>query len=94
MKAIWKEKVIAESDKTINVENNQYFPAESVNMEFLQKTETHTICPWKGETSYYNVVVGGDVNPNAAWYYPQPKDMAKQIKNYIAFWKGVQIVKD
>ncbi len=92
MKAIWNEQIIAESDKTINIENNQYFPLSDVNMKFLQKAETHTSCPWKGEASYYNIVVDGEINNDAAWYYADPKPMAKGIKNFIAFWKGVKIM--
>ena len=91
MKAIWKNKIIAESDETINIENNQYFPPGSVNGEYLQRSETHTTCPWKGEASYYDVVVNDEINPDAAWYYPQPKELAKGIRNYIAFWKGITI---
>ena len=93
MKATWNGKIIAESDITINIENNHYFPKESVKMEFLRKAETHTTCPWKGVASYYDIVVDGKENINAAWYYPEPKEPAKQIKNYIAFWKGVTIEK-
>ena len=93
MKAIWNGQVIAESDETINIENNQYFPLSAVKMVFLQKAETHTTCPWKGEASYYNLVVDGKVNANAAWYYHEPKKMAEHIKNYIAFWRGVEITK-
>jgi len=91
MKAIWKNKIIAESNETINIENNQYFPPGSVNSEYLQRSETHTTCPWKGEASYYDVVVNDEINPDAAWYYPQPKELAKGIRNYIAFWKGITI---
>ena len=94
MKAIWKNKVIAESKTTINVENNQYFPPESVNMEYLNSSDSHTVCPWKGEASYYSIKVDGDTNIDAAWYYPNPKAMANDIKNYIAFWKGVEVIND
>jgi len=93
MKAIWNGKIIAESDETINIENNHYFPPSAVNMKFLKKVETHTTCPWKGEASYYDIVVDGEVNTDAAWYYADPKPMAKGIKNYIAFWKAVKIIK-
>jgi uncharacterized protein (DUF427 family) len=92
VKAIWNNQVIAESDKTIIVERNHYFPYDAVNHEFLKKTEHHTICPWKGEASYYSLEVNGQTNENAAWYYPVPKEEAKQIKNYIAFWRGVEVV--
>ena len=91
MKAIWNNEILAESDNTIVVEGNHYFPADSINTEFFQPSETHTVCPWKGTASYYDVVVGGETNAGAAWFYPEPKDAAKEIKNYVAFWKGVQI---
>ena len=94
VKAIWNGKVIAQSDQTIVVENNHYFPPEAVNKEYLQPSDTHTTCPWKGVASYYHVVVDGKMNKDAAWYYPQPKPAAKQIQNHIAFWKGVKIEKD
>lgn len=92
-KAIWKDKVIAESDKCEVVEENYYFPPDSVKLEYLKKSDTHSTCPWKGEASYYNVEVDGEVNEDAAWYYPEPKDAAKNIKGYVAFWKGVEIEK-
>jgi uncharacterized protein (DUF427 family) len=91
MKAVWNNEVIAESDKTIVVENNQYFPADAVNKQYLQPSETHTICPWKGTASYYTLSVNGKENKDAAWYYPHPKEAAKNIENYIAFWKGVEV---
>jgi len=91
MKATWKEAVLAESDDTVVVEGNHYFPAESVNREHFRESETHTVCPWKGTASYYDVVVGGEVNRDAAWYYPQPKDAAKEIKDRVAFWRGVRV---
>ncbi len=91
MKAIWNGKVIAESDKTINIEGNQYFPAESVNKEFLSNSETHTVCHWKGTASYYDVTVDGQTNKDAAWYYPTPSSKAENLKNYIAFWRGVEV---
>ena len=91
MKAIWNNKVIAESNETIVVENNHYFPADKVNPDYLVASGTHTICPWKGEASYYTLAVDGKENPDAAWYYPDPKPAAAQIKNYIAFWKGVKV---
>ncbi len=94
MKAVWNGKIIAESNKTLNVENNQYFPPESVNREFLVPVNAHTVCPWKGTASYYNIVVAGETNIEAAWYYPKPKEMAQKIKDYVAFWKGVQIIKE
>jgi len=91
VKAIWNGKVIAESNDTIVVEGNHYFPANSVRKEFLQDSPTHTTCPWKGLASYYSLNVDGQTNKDAAWYYPQPKDAAKQITGYVAFWKGVQV---
>lgn len=92
MKAIWNGAVLAESDKTIVVEGNHYFPPESVKREYLQPSDTHTTCPWKGVASYYHVVVNGQVNQDAAWYYPEPKEAARHIKDYVAFWRGVQVV--
>lgn len=92
MKAIWNGQVIAESDDTVVVEGNHYFPPESVKREFLQDSPTHTTCPWKGVASYYSLVVDGQINKDAAWYYPAPKDAAKQIKGYVAFWRGVEVV--
>lgn len=91
MKAIWKNTTIAESDKTEVVEGNHYFPPESVSEQYLRPTDTHSTCPWKGEASYYDVVVGDEVNKDAAWYYPEPKEAAKQIKGHVAFWKGVEV---
>ena len=91
MKAIWNGKVLAESDDTIIIENNHYFPADSINREFFEDSDHHTTCPWKGLASYYSIKVDGDINQNAAWYYPSPKDAAKQIKDHVAFWKGVQV---
>jgi uncharacterized protein (DUF427 family) len=91
VKAIWKDEIIAESDSTIVIEGNHYFPPESVNMEFLRPTDTQSTCPWKGLASYYDVVVGDDVDKDAAWYYPEPKPAAAEIKNHVAFWRGVQI---
>jgi uncharacterized protein (DUF427 family) len=91
MKAIWKGQVIAESDRTVVVEGNHYFPKEAVKAEFLQDSPTHTTCPWKGVASYYSLQVDGETNRDAAWYYPQTKDAAKHIEGYVAFWKGVKI---
>ena len=92
-KAIWENEVIAESDRTVEVEGNQYFPPDAIKAEFLRPSEQHTTCPWKGLASYYNVEVNGKSNPNAAWYYPEPKPAAKQIKGFVAFWKGVKVEK-
>ena len=91
MKATWNDAVLAQSDKTIVVEGNHYFPAQSVKREHFRASNTHTTCPWKGEASYYDVVVGGDVNKDAAWFYPEPKDAAKQIRGHVAFWRGVKV---
>ena len=91
MKAIWNGAVLAESDDTVVVEGNHYFPPDSISREHFRESETHTVCPWKGTASYYDVVVGGDVNRDAAWYYPQPKDAALQIKDRVAFWRGVRV---
>ena len=91
MKAVWNNQVIAQSDQTIEIEGNQYFPADSVNSEFLVSSNTHTTCPWKGKASYYTLNVDGAENKDAAWFYPEPKDAAKEIKDYVAFWKGVKV---
>ena len=91
MKAIWKGKIIAQSNETIKVENNHYFPENSVNKEFLKNSETHTVCPWKGEASYFDIEVDGETNKDGAWYYPDPKPAAKDLKNYVAFWRGVEV---
>jgi uncharacterized protein (DUF427 family) len=90
-KATWNGVVIAESDRCEVVEGNQYFPPEAIQSEYFQPSQTHTTCGWKGVASYYNVVVDGQVNADAAWYYPEPKDAAKNIKGYIAFWRGVKV---
>ena len=91
MKATWNGTVLAESDKTIVVEGNHYFPPDAVHNEYFQNSSTHTICGWKGEASYYDVVVNGEVNKDAAWYYPETKAAADEIKGYVAFWKGVKV---
>lgn len=92
MKAIWNNQILAESDDTIVVEGNHYFPEDAINQEFFAPSETHTVCGWKGTASYYDVVVNGAANKDAAWFYPDAKDEAKEIENYIAFWKDVEIV--
>ncbi|WP_293016528.1 DUF427 domain-containing protein [Mongoliibacter sp.] len=91
MKAIWNNQIIAESEKTIQVEGNHYFPEETIKKEFFKASDTHTTCPWKGVASYYNIEVDGKVNKDAAWYYPNTKDAAREIKNHVAFWKGVEV---
>jgi len=90
-RAIWKEALLAESDRCEVVEGNQYFPPESVDRSHLEPSDTHTVCPWKGTASYYHVVVGGEVNKDAAWYYPSPTEAAGHIKDFVAFWRGVKI---
>ncbi len=90
-KAIWNGKVLAESDKTIVVEGNHYFPPDAVNKEFFKDSPTHTTCHWKGLASYYTVAVDGQENRDAAWYYPNPSEAASNIKNYVAFWRGVKV---
>jgi len=91
MKATWKGAVLAESDDTVVVEGNHYFPAGSLRREHFRESTTHTVCPWKGEASYYDVVVGGEVNRDAAWYYPETKQAAKEIEGRVAFWRGVRV---
>lgn len=91
MKAIYNGKVLAESEDTIVVENNHYFPEDSLHKEYFKHSDKHTTCPWKGLASYYTLDVDGTQNTDAAWYYPEPKEAAKEIKNYVAFWKGVEI---
>jgi len=91
VKAIWNGAVLAESERTEVVEGNHYFPPDAVKRQYFAPSETHTICPWKGTASYYTVQVDGKSNPDAAWFYPQTKDAAKNIENYVAFWKGVEV---
>ena len=92
MKAIWNNTVIAESDDTLVVENNHYFPADSIKQEYFKDSNTHTTCPWKGLASYYTLEVDGQVNEDAAWYYPKTSELARQIEGRVAFWKGVEVV--
>lgn len=91
MKAVWNDTVIAESNETVVIEGNHYFPKESIQCQFFKESQTTTICGWKGTANYYHLDVNGQVNNDAAWYYPDPKDAAKNIKNHIAFWNGVKI---
>jgi len=91
MKAIWNGTTLAESNATVVVEGNHYFPRDSVKKEFFRESDAHTTCPWKGLASYYDVVVDGKVNKDAAWYYPEPSEAAQNIKGCVAFWKGVQV---
>ena len=90
-KAVWNGAVIAESEQTVVVEGNHYFPPQAVKQEYLHPNSTHTTCHWKGEASYYDVVVDGQTNPDAAWYYPHPLPAAEAITGYVAFWKGVTV---
>ena len=92
MKAIWHDTVLAESDETVVVEGNHYFPASAIKRDYFRESSKHTTCPWKGLASYYDVVVDGEVNADAAWYYPEPKPAAQEIKDRVAFWRGVQVV--
>tara|TARA_B100000949_G_scaffold230769_1_gene241796 strand:- start:760 stop:1044 length:285 start_codon:yes stop_codon:yes gene_type:complete len=90
-RAIWNDAVIAESDETVEVEGNQYFPPDSISQEFFRESETTSHCPWKGDASYYHLEVDGEVNEDAAWYYPEPKEAAEKIRGHVAFWKGVLV---
>ncbi len=90
-KAIWNDTVIAESDNTETVEGNLYFPPDSIKREYFENSELHSTCPWKGIASYYSLKVNGETNRDAAWYYPDPKPEAANIKGYIAFWRGVKV---
>jgi len=93
MKALWNNAVLADSDQTIVIEGNHYFPPDSVKQQYFERSDTHTFCPWKGEASYYDLKVNGEVNKDAAWYYSDPKPAAQEIKDYIAFWHGVKVEK-
>lgn len=92
MRAVWKDQVIAESDQTVVIERNHYFPPESVKTEFLKKSGNTYQCTWKGVADYYDVVVNGEANHDAAWVYPEPTEPAKRIKGHFAFWRGVKVV--
>ncbi len=94
MKAYWNDELIAESSDTIIIEGNHYFPADAIKKEFFKGSNTHTTCPWKGRASYYTLSVNGQTNSDAAWYYPEPKPAAEKIKDYVAFWKGVEVRED
>ncbi|MES9971255.1 MAG: DUF427 domain-containing protein [Candidatus Thiodiazotropha sp.] len=94
MKAIWNGKVVAESNETLIVEGNHYFPPSSLKREYFESSDTISICPWKGTANYYTVTVDGSENMDAAWYYPNPSAAAQQIKNYVAFWRGVELSGD
>ncbi|MCB0491521.1 MAG: DUF427 domain-containing protein [Cyclobacteriaceae bacterium] len=92
MKAIWNGQVIAESDDTVVIEGNHYFPADSIKRDYFSDSSANTVCPWKGTASYYSLNVNGKENPDAVWYYAEPKEAAKVIKDRVAFWKGVEVV--
>ena len=92
MKAIWNNQIIAESDDTVVIEGNHYFPHESIKEDYFRASNTHTVCPWKGTASYYSIVVDGQENKDSAWFYPEVSELAKGIKNRVAFWRGVQVV--
>ncbi|WP_405489762.1 DUF427 domain-containing protein [Nocardia sp. NBC_00511] len=91
MRAIWNGTVIAESPHTVEVEGNQYFPVDSLHPQYFTESAHHSICPWKGRASYYTVTVDGEVNTDAAWFYPKPSPLARKIKDHVAFWHGVEI---
>ena len=91
MKAIWENQVIAESNTTVVIEGNHYFPHDSLNKAFFKPSDLHSICPWKGKASYYTLEVNGKENNDAAWYYENPSELAKGIKNHVAFWRGVEV---
>jgi len=90
-KAIWENTILAESDATVEVEGNQYFPPQAIKSEYFKPSDKRTTCPWKGLASYYHVEVNGKRNADAAWFYPEPKSAAQQIKDHVAFWKGVRV---
>jgi len=90
-KAIWENAVLAESDDLVTVEGNKYFPADSIKREYFKPSSQTTICPWKGTASYYDVEVAGKTNPAAAWYYPEPKPAAREIRGRVAFWRGMRV---
>ena len=92
MRAVVNGTVIAQSDQTIVLEGNHYFPPESLYKDYFQKSETRTTCPWKGEASYYDVVIGANRVKDAGWYYPETSDKAKEIEGYVAFWNGVEVI--
>ena len=91
MKAIWNGAVLAESNETLVVEGNHYFPPAALHADFFKPSDKHTVCSWKGTASYYDVAVDGKVNKDAAWFYPAPQSAAKNIAGYVAFWKGVEV---
>ena len=90
-KAIWNDTVLAQSNDTIIIDGNHYFPPESINKQYFQESNKHTICPWKGSANYYDIEVNGQINKDAAWFYPNAKEKAKHFEGYVAFWRGVQV---
>jgi len=92
MKAIWNDTILAESNQTIVVEGNHYFPPDTIKKEFFRKSNTKTTCGWKGVANYFSITVNGNVNIDCAWYYPEPRKAAENIKNHVAFWKGVKTI--
>ncbi|NRB71666.1 MAG: DUF427 domain-containing protein [Xanthomonadales bacterium] len=92
MKAVWKQQVLAQSDATVVVEGNHYFPPDSINRAFFEASDESSFCPWKGTASYYDIVVAGERNPGAAWYYPEALEKARHINGMVAFWRGVEIL--
>lgn len=91
MRAVWNGTVVADSDDTVVVERNHYFPPDSIKREYFTESDNHSVCPWKGEAGYYTIEVDGEVNRDAAWYYPEPSKAAVEIKDHVAFWKGVRV---
>lgn len=91
MKAIWNNQIIADSKNTVVLEGNHYFPQDSLKKEYFKPSDTHSTCPWKGRASYFTLEINGKINEDAAWYYPAPKEAAKEIKDHVAFWKGVKV---
>ena len=90
-KATWNETVLAQSDDTVVIDGNHYFPPESINKQYFQESNTHSICPWKDTANYYDMEVNGQINKDAAWFYPNAKEKAKHFEGYVAFWRGVQV---
>ncbi|WP_332878897.1 DUF427 domain-containing protein [Massilia sp. S19_KUP03_FR1] len=91
MKAIWNGEVLADSNDTVVVEGNHYFPPSTLHLDFFKKSDKHTVCPWKGTASYYDIEVDGKLNKDAAWFYPDPSSAASNVRGYVAFWKGVEV---
>lgn len=94
IRAIWNDTVLAEAPRTVRVEGNHYFPTESLSAEYFVDSSTKSVCPWKGVARYYTVIVDGEANPDAAWYYPKPSPLARRIKDHVAFWNGVHVESD